>query len=102
MSDMNNPFSDLVLDEEERLLEAAFEKDGFDESPDIEDTKAMLMEAAARHRQLNTSKPVTLRINQMDLIKIKAKAKRNNIPYQTLLGAVVHEFAEDRKELKIR
>lgn len=102
MSNMNDPFADLVLDEEEQLLEAAFEKGEFEEVPNFEATKKMLREAAERHRQLNTSKPVTLRINQLDLIKIKAKAKRNNIPYQTLLGAVVHDFAEDRKELKIK
>lgn len=102
MSNMNDPFSDLVLDEEERLLEEAFEKGNFEEAPDFDDTKKMLEEAAERHHKLNTSKPITLRINQLDLIKIKAKAKRNNIPYQTLLGAVVHDFAEDRKELKIK
>lgn len=102
MSNMNDPFSNLVLDEEEQLLEAAFEKGDLEEAPDLEDTKKMLKEAAERHRQLNTSKPITLRINQLDLIKIKAKAKRNNIPYQTLLGAVMHDFAEDRKELKIK
>jgi predicted DNA binding CopG/RHH family protein len=102
MSNINDPFSDLVLDEEEQLLKAAIAKGEFEEAPDFDETKKMLKEAAARHRQLNTSKPVTLRINQLDLIKIKAKAKRSNIPYQTLLGAVVHEFAEDRKELKIK
>jgi predicted DNA binding CopG/RHH family protein len=102
MSNINDPFSNLVLDEEEQLLETAFEKGDFEEASDIEDTKKMLIEAAERYRQLNTSKPITLRINQLDLIKIKAKAKRNNIPYQTLLGAVVHHFAEDRKELKIK
>ncbi len=102
MSNMNEPFSDLALDEEERLLEEAFEKDDFEEVPNFDDTKKMLKEAAERYHQLNTSKPITLRINQLDLIKIKAKAKRNNIPYQTLLGAVVHDFAEDRKELKIK
>lgn len=102
MSNSNDPFSDLILDEEEQLLESALEKGDFEEVPDFNETKKMLKEAAGRYRQLNTSKPVTLRINQLDLIKIKAKAKRNNIPYQTLLGAVVHEFAEDRKELKIK
>jgi predicted DNA binding CopG/RHH family protein len=102
MSNINDPFSNLVLDEEEQLLETALEKGDFEETSNIEDTKKMLIEAAKRYRQLNTSKPVTLRINQLDLIKIKAKAKRNNIPYQTLLGAVVHDFAEDRKELKIK
>jgi len=102
MSNMNDPFSNLALDEEEQLLEMAFEEGDFEEVSDLEDTKVMLKEAAERHRQLNTSKPITLRINQLDLIKIKAKAKRNNIPYQTLLGAVVHDFAEGRKELKIK
>jgi predicted DNA binding CopG/RHH family protein len=102
MSNMNDPFSDLVLDEEEQLLEEALEKGDFEAASDTEDTKKMLIEAAKRCRHLNTSKPITLRINQLDLIKIKAKAKRNNIPYQTLLGAVVHDFAEDRKELKIK
>jgi predicted DNA binding CopG/RHH family protein len=99
---MNNPFSDLVLDEEERLLEEALESGEFEEASDLEATKKMLEEAADRYHQLNTSKPITLRINQLDLIKIKAKAKRNNIPYQTLLGVVVHDFAEDRKELTIK
>jgi predicted DNA binding CopG/RHH family protein len=101
-NNMNDPFSDLVLNDEERLLEAALEKGDFEEASNFKGTKKMLEEAADRHRQLHTSKPITLRINQLDLIKIKAKAKRNNIPYQTLLGAVVHDFAESKKELKIR
>lgn len=100
-SNKKDPFSDLILDEEEQLVEAALEKGDFEENPDFKDTKEMLEEAAGRYRQLHTSKPITLRINQLDLIKIKAKAKRNNIPYQTLLGAVVHDFAESHKELKI-
>lgn len=99
---MSNPFTSLILDDEEQLLEAALERGDFEESPEFESTKKMLEEAAGRYRQLHTSKPITLRINQLDLIKIKAKAKRNNIPYQTLLGAVVHDFAESQKELKIK
>jgi predicted DNA binding CopG/RHH family protein len=51
---------------------------------------------------LHTAKPVTLRINQLDLVKIKVKAKRNNIPYQTLLGVVLHDFAEGDNEISIK
>lgn len=98
----NDPFTGLVLDEEEKELEEALKKGAFEESPDFESTKKMLQEAARQYRQLHTSKPVTLRINQLDLIKIKAKAKRNNIPYQTLLGAVLHDFAEGEKKLSIK
>lgn len=102
MSNIHDPFSDLVLDEEEQLLKTALANGEFEEASDFNDTKKMLEEAANRYRRLNTSKPVTLRINQLDLIKIKAKAKRHNIPYQTLLGAIVHDFAEDKKELHIK
>ena len=97
-----DPFDGLVLDDEEQAIEDAIERGEFEQSPDFESTKEMLEEAARRHRQLNTTKPVTLRVKQLDLIKIKAKAKRKNIPYQTLLGAVLHDFAEGHKELVIK
>jgi len=98
----NDPFANLILDEEEKALEAALESGDFEEGSDFQDTKKMLEDAAQQYRQLHTSKSVTLRINQLDLIKIKAKAKRNNIPYQTLLGVLVHDFAEDKKEVSLR
>ena len=96
-----DPFENLVLDKEEQAIEEALERGEFDSSPNLEETKRMLKEAVSNYRQLHTSKPVTLRINQLDLIKIKAKAKRKNIPYQTLLGALLHDFAEGEKELSI-
>lgn len=97
----NDPFANLVLDEEEKVLEEALEKGEFESDPNLEDTKKMLQEAASQYLELNNAKPVTLRINQLDLIKIKAKAKRKNIPYQTLLGALLHDFAEEKRELSI-
>lgn len=97
-----DPFVNLVLDKEEKLLEEYLEKGEFEENPHFEDTKKMLQEAASLYLQLHTSKPVTLRINQLDLIKIKAKAKRKQIPYQTLLGALLHDFAEGKRELSIK
>jgi predicted DNA binding CopG/RHH family protein len=97
----NDPFANLVLDEEEKLLEKALEKGEFESDPNLEETKKMLQEAAVQYLELHNSKPVTLRINQLDLIKIKAKAKRKNIPYQTLLGALLHDFAEEKRELSI-
>ncbi len=91
----------LILDKEEQALEDALERGEFEELPNLEDTRKMLQEAAQRYTELHTTKPVTLRINQLDLIKIKAKAKRSNIPYQTLLGAVLHDFADSKKEVKL-
>jgi len=97
----NNPFSNLVLDEEEKLLEQALEKNELEKDSDFANTKGMLEEAATRYLELHNSKPVTIRINQLDLIKIKARAKLKNIPYQTLLGVLLHDFAEEKRELSI-
>lgn len=98
----NNPFTNLVLDEEEKFLELALERDEFEEDSGFEKTKEMLQEAASRYLELHNSKPVTLRINQLDLIKVKVRAKRKQIPYQTLLGALIHEFAEGERELSLK
>lgn len=101
-SKTKSPFDGLILDEEEQAIEDAIERGEFEESTDFEATKKMLQKAARLHRQLNTTKPVTLRIKQLDLISIKAKAKRNNIPYQTMLGLALHDIAEGKKELTIK
>ena len=98
----NDPLLELLLSDDEKQLEAALENGLYVEDNNFSGTKKMLEAAASQYQQLTTSKPITLRINQLDLIKIKAKAKRNNIPYQTLLGALVHEFADSKKELTIK
>lgn len=98
----NDPFNDLILDEEEQAIEDAVERGDYKDVPDFESNKKLIEEAASRYVRLNTAKPITLRVNQTDLMKIKVKAKRNNIPYQTLLGAVLHDFAEGKKELRIK
>ena len=98
----NDPFKNLVLDEEEQQIEEALARGEFERDADLEKTSIMFQEAASRYLELHNSKPVTLRINQIDLIKIKAKAKRNQIPYQTLLGVLLHDFAEGKRELIIQ
>lgn len=98
----NDPFENLVLDEEEKSLEEALKRGEFERDTDFENTKKILEEAASRYLELHNSKPITIRVNQLDLIKIKAKAKRKHIPYQTLLGALLHDFAEGERELSIK
>lgn len=67
---------------------------------EIENTRIMLRDAVLCYQYLNTSKPVTLRINQLDLIKIKARAKKSHIPHQTPLNTLIYNFAEGEKELQ--
>jgi predicted DNA binding CopG/RHH family protein len=96
-----NLFDNLVLDKEEQLLEEAFERGEYEEATDLKQTKKMLAEAAAKYVELHTSKPITIRVNQLDLIKVKAKAKRNNIPYQTLLSTLINQYAQGKTRLSL-
>ena len=93
---------DVILDDEEQAIEDAIERGEYQDLPTSESSKMLIEEAASRYAQRNTTKPITLRVKQTDLIKIKAKAKRSNIPYQTLLSALLHDFAEGEKELTIK
>lgn len=94
-------FDDQVLDQEELLIEEALERGEFESVGNVEETKKMLADAAKRYKMLNTSKPITIRVNQLDLIKVKARAKAKNIPYQTLLSSLIRDFAEGDYTLKI-
>ncbi len=96
-----DPFKNLVLDEEEQLIEQALEKGEYVSSPNFEETKKMLQEAATRYIELNTAKPITVRVNQLALIKLKARAKAKNIPYQTLLGVLINEYVEGNMKLSL-
>ena len=94
-------FNNLILDKEEQLLEEAFERGEYEEATDLKQTKKMLSEAAIKYIELNVSKPITIRVNQLDLIKVKAKAKRNNIPYQTLLSTLINQYAQGKTRLSL-
>ena len=96
-----DPAVDLVLNEDELLLEQELENGEFLEEPGFAQTKAMLKEAATRHLALQKTKPITIRVNQLDLIRVKAKAKNKQIPYQTLLGSLIHQYAEGEKSLQL-
>lgn len=95
------PFTSLKLDKEEQAIEESLERGELVDAPNFEATKMMLKEAATRHVELLTSKPVTIRVNQLDLIRVKAHAKARNIPYQTLLGTLIHSFAEGHEKISL-
>lgn len=95
-----DPFNKLVLDEDEQIIENSLE--GYESIPDLKNGKKLIEEAVKNYQQLNKTRPITLRVKQVDLIKIKAKATRNNIPYQTMLSLVIHDVAEDKIPLVIK
>ena len=96
-----NPFKDLKLDDYEKRLEENLSKGKPVRDKSFMETKKMLEEAARRHLELQETKSITLRLRKKDLIKIKAKAKRNNLPYQTLIGLLINQYVEEEKKLTI-
>lgn len=96
-----DPFKNLVLDKYEQEIEDALDKGEYVSDPNFKETKKMFEEAAKNHIALNQSKSITLRVNQIDLIKVKAKAKKSNIAYQTLINLLINKYAEDEVKLNL-
>ncbi len=88
-----------ILDKYEQEIENALDKGEFVDAPNLEATKKMFQEAAKNFRQLQETKSITLRVNLEDLIKVKAKAKRNGIAYQTLIGLLIRQYTKGETEV---
>lgn len=90
----NRRFSQIKLDKYEQEIEKAFERGEFIRVKDFEKSKRLLMEAAKNTLELQRTKRITLRVKNEDLLKVKVKAQKNNIPYQRLINTLIHQFAE--------
>jgi len=89
------------LDNQEKRIEKALERGEFVSVSSLDKNKKMFEEAAKNYRKLTQTKRITIRVNNEDLIKIKARAKRNNVPYQTLLKALIRQFVEGRTVVQL-
>lgn len=89
----------VVLDKYEQEIEDALDKGEFVSVSNLEATNQMFQEAAKNFRQLQETKSITLRVNMEDLIKVKAKAKRNGIAYQTLIGLLIRQYIKGETEV---
>lgn len=89
----------IILDKYEQEIEDALSNGEFTSVPNLTDTKQMFQEAVKNFRQLQITKSITLRINLEDLIKVKAKAKRNGIAYQTLINLLIRQYIKGETEV---
>jgi predicted DNA binding CopG/RHH family protein len=53
---------------------------------------------AAKNTLLKT-KNINIRISLKDLQKIKAKAAENNLPYQTLISSLIHQYTQGKIQI---
>lgn len=76
--------------EEERILKA-FEEGKLKRVKDFEQEKKRFQVIA--RNTLDKKKNINIRLSEKDLHKLKVKAAEDGIPYQTLVGSVLHRFA---------
>ncbi len=81
------------LDKEESEILESFDKGEFVSilSPE---RRAELLEAAKNTTR--KSKRVNIRMSERDYERINIKAIEENIPYQTLIGSVIHKYLDGR------
>lgn len=79
------------LDKEEKELLEEFEEGEW--IPVKNQTKARREAMEAARNTLDKTRNINLRLSQRDLQKLKAKAAEDGIPYQTLVGSILHRFA---------
>lgn len=87
-----NPFKNLKLDAYEQEIEDSFEKV---EWVPLSDQQKKELQASARYtlELLKKKKNINIRIQEITLRKLKAKAAAEGLPYQTLVGSILHKYA---------
>jgi predicted DNA binding CopG/RHH family protein len=82
------------LDEQERDLRDAVEKDELVPVPDQEEWKEKLVRAA--RATIAKNRHISIRLSEKDIMLIRAKALELGLPYQTLIGSIIHQYAEGK------
>lgn len=79
------------LDNEEKQILAEIERGEWKPVKDFSKRKKELMQIA--RNTLNKTRNINLRVSERVVARLKAKAAKEGIPYQTLASSVLHKFA---------
>ncbi len=79
------------LDDEEREIYEAIERDDYAPVSLLTPEKRAVYEDMAHATMNETRIKISLRLAESDLLRLKAKAMREGMPYQTLIGSILHK-----------
>lgn len=82
------------LDGQEQDIRDAVEKDELLPVPNQEEWKEKLVRAA--RATIAKNRHISIRLSERDLMLIRAKALELGLPYQTLIGSILHQYAEGK------
>lgn len=84
----------VPLDEQERDIRDAADHGEVVPVPDEEAEKEKLVQAA--RATLAKNRHISIRLSEKDLTRLRTKASELGIPYQTLIGSILHQYAEGK------
>jgi predicted DNA binding CopG/RHH family protein len=87
-----------MFDEEELAILEALDSGVLKSSIDAEQEISLARQAA--RESLSKSKNITLRLNMADVVAVKRKAQETGIPYQTLISALIHQYAVGKVQIE--
>jgi predicted DNA binding CopG/RHH family protein len=83
-----NPYTD-----EELEIIKYIEEGNTPSHPNLKERKKEI--AQVFKNTISTKRAINIRVLEHDLSKIRSKAIREGVPYQTLIGSVLHKYAND-------
>lgn len=99
---MNNPENNMnPLDDEEQKLMASFESGEWQSMPLTTEDKQAYIAAAQQILKMREKQQISIKLNSADLNIVKAKAQETGIPYQNIIGALIHNYAIGKITLEI-
>ncbi|MEX0616355.1 MAG: hypothetical protein WD231_00915 [Candidatus Woykebacteria bacterium] len=80
------------LDKEEGKILKDFEEEKLISIGDIQNVRSNFRKYA--QTTLAKTKNINIRLSQKDLLKLKSKAAREGLPYQTLASSIIHRSVD--------
>lgn len=77
------------LNSEEQAMHDAVVRGGYNSVPDVEAEKNRIREVA--RNTLAKNKAITIRVSERNLMRLKAAAAREGIPYQTFITSLIQK-----------
>jgi predicted DNA binding CopG/RHH family protein len=84
----------LKLDEEELQILSDFERGEFESILNFREEKRKLEEAA--QNTLKKDSRINIRVSSRDLERIRKKATKEGVPYQTLISSTLHKLVSGK------
>jgi len=84
----------MKLSKEEKDLLKSYENDEWESIKDFKKKKAEYQRYARNTAAKN--KRINIRLSEKDLANLKAKSLEEGMPYQTLVGSIIHKYVSGK------